>query len=155
MLQPTEPKACDGQIAQTQLAPPTREQIVQLQSAMLPIQCAQPEPGHHFAPGMYLRELLVPAGMLLVGKIHKHAHFLFVMRGRAHVISEFGRTEVEAGHFSVSPAGVKRVVLAIEDTLFVTVHVNKDNSRDLNVIEAEHIEPENLSIAQNVNEVLQ
>lgn len=121
---------------------PSRDDIVRLQAAMVPLQCEQPEPGHHFAPGMYLRELLVPAGMLIVGKIHRHAHFLFVMRGRALVISEFGRMEVSTGHFSVSPAGVKRVVLALEDTHFVTVHVNREDSRDLAVIEAEHIEPE-------------
>ena len=89
---------------------PTRDQIVQLQEAMLPIQCEQPEPTHFFAPGMYLRELTIPAGMLMVGKIHKHAHFLMVLKGRAEVVSEFGRMNVEAGHISDSPTGVKRIV---------------------------------------------
>jgi quercetin dioxygenase-like cupin family protein len=93
-----------------------------------------------------MRELVVPAGMLMVGKIHKHAHFLMVLKGKAEVISEFGRMIVEAGHLSVSPAGVKRVVLALENTQFVTVHVNKNDSQDLQIIEAEHIEPEVLSL---------
>lgn len=121
---------------------PTRKQIQRLQEAMFSIQCAQPEPTHFFAPGMYLRELTVPAGMLIVGKIHKHAHFLIVTKGRAEVISEFGREIVESGHISVSQVGVKRVVLAIEDTQFITVHLNKTDTEDLTVIEAEHIEPE-------------
>jgi hypothetical protein len=128
-------------------ATPTREQITRLQEAMLPIQCPQPEPTHFFAPGMYLRELTVPAGMLLVGKIHKHSHFLVVTKGRAEVISEFGRTIVEPGHISVSQAGVKRVVLALEDTQFITVHLNSTDTEDLAVIEAEHIEPEVLELA--------
>lgn len=126
---------------------PTREQITKLQEAMLPIQCPQPEPTHFFAPGMYLRELTVPAGMLLVGKIHKHTHFLVVTKGRAEVISEFGRTIVEPGHISVSQAGVKRVVLALEDTQFITVHLNLSDTQDLEVIEADHIEPEVLGIS--------
>lgn len=126
---------------------PTRDQIVQLQEAMLPIQCEQPEPTHFFAPGMYLRELTVPAGMLLVGKTHKHAHFLVVTKGRAEVISEFGRTVVEPGHISISQPGVKRVVLALEDTQFITVHLNSSDTQDLEVIEAEHIEPEVLGIS--------
>ncbi len=126
---------------------PTREQIVQLQEAMLPIQCPQPEPTHFFAPGMYLRELTVPAGMLLVGKIHKHTHFLVVTKGKAEVISEFGRSIVEPGHISVSQAGVKRVVLALEDTQFITIHLNSTDTQDLAVVEAEHIEPEVLGIA--------
>lgn len=121
---------------------PTRDKIVALQESMKKIQCEQPEPHHFFAPGMYARELTVPAGMLIVGKIHRHEHFLFVLSGRAEVISEFGRFVVEAGHISVSPAGVKRIVLAMEDTKFVTVHLNKDDSQDLEVIEREHIQPE-------------
>jgi len=125
---------------------PSREQIVRLQEAMFPIQCEQPDPRHFFAPGMYLRELVVPAGMLMVGKIHKHAHFLLVLKGRAEVISEFGRFIVEAGHISISPAGVKRIVLALEDTQFVTVHVNPSDTEDLEVIEKEHIEPEVLGM---------
>lgn len=121
---------------------PSREKIVALQESMKEIQCEQPEPHHFFAPGMYARELTVPAGMLIVGKIHRHEHFLFVLSGRAEVISEFGRFTVEAGHISVSPAGVKRIVLSMEDTKFVTVHLNKDDSQDLEVIEREHIQPE-------------
>lgn len=126
---------------------PTREQIVKLQEAMLPIQSEQPEPTHFFAPGMYLRELTIPAGMLMVGKIHKHAHFLMVLKGRAEVISEFGRMVVEAGHISVSPPGVKRIVLALEEVQFVTVHVNPTDTEDLTAIEAEHIEAEPLGLA--------
>lgn len=125
---------------------PTREQIVRLQEAMLSHQTEQPEPTHFFAPGMYLRELTVPAGMLLVGKTHLHAHFLVVTKGRAEVISEFGRTIVESGHISVSQAGVKRVVLALEDTQFITIHLNPSDTQDLEVIEAEHIEPEILGL---------
>jgi len=125
---------------------PTREKIQSLQEAMLHMQSEQPEPRHFFAPGMYLRELTVPAGMLMVGKIHKHEHFLLVLRGRAAVISEFDRVVVEAGHISNSPAGVKRIVLALEDTQFVTVHVNKEDSQDLTIIEADHIDPEILGL---------
>lgn len=132
------------QLADVEL--PTREKIQRLQEAMLPMQSKQPDPRHFFAPGMYLRELVVPAGMLMVGKIHKHEHFLLVLKGKAEVISEFGRMVVEAGHISISPAGVKRVVLALEDTQFVTVHVNKNDSQDLVVIENDHIESEILGL---------
>lgn len=134
---------------------PTREKIIQLQESMLPLQCEQPEPNHFFAPGMYLRELTIPAGMLVVGKTHKHAHFLMVLKGRAEVVSEFGREIVTAGYIGVSQPGVKRVVLAIEDTQFVTVHTNQSDTQDLEIIEAEHIEPEVLNLANEYREVLE
>lgn len=134
---------------------PSRDRIVQLQESMLPFECEQPEPNHYFAPGMYCRELTVPANMLMVGKIHKHAHFLLVLKGKALVISEFGRDIVEAGHISVSQPGVKRVVQAIEDTQFVTIHVNASDTEDLEIIEAEHIEPEDLQLMRDqVKEML-
>jgi len=125
---------------------PTRAQIIDLQNAIIEsgLSVELPEPTHFFAKGMYMRELTVPAGMRLVGKIHLHEHFLIVTKGKAEVISEFGRSVVEAGHLSISPAGVKRVVVAIEDTQFVTIHLNATDTNDLEVIEAEHIEPEEL-----------
>lgn len=138
-----------------QPALPTREQIVRLQSEMLAHATAQPIPQHHFAPGMYMRELTVPKDMLIVGKTHRHAHFLFVMAGRAVVVSEFGGEIVEAGYFGISVPGVKRVVYALEDTLFLTVHANKDDSQDLEVIEAEHIVPETLGLEMPRPEMLQ
>lgn len=115
---------------------------------MQPIACTPPEAVHHFAPGMYLRQLAIPAGMLVVGKIHKHSHFLILSKGRAQIVSEFGNEIIESGHVSVSKAGVKRVVLALDDCLFFTVHLNKLDSEDLQVIEADHIEPEILNICE-------
>jgi len=127
------------------LAPPrdvVREQIMALQRAMAPVQGIPPEPEHHFARGMYARALTIPAGMVVVGKHHKHEHFVFVAKGRAVIVSEFGRQEVEAGFIAVSPPGIKRAVYAHEDTMFVTLHLNPTDTQDMVQVEAEHIEPE-------------
>lgn len=133
---------------------PTRADLQRLQSAMLPMATALPEPQHIFHPGWYERRLMVPAGMLIIGKIHHHDHILGVISGHALVISAFGRDEVRGGYLGVSQAGVKRAVLAFEDTLFVTLHSNPDDERDLAVIEAQHIEPELIELAHSVIGVL-
>lgn len=119
-----------------------REDIVALQKAMVPVQCELPEPIHRFAPGIYMRELTVPAGMLIVGKIHRHEHFVMVLSGVAIIRSEFGDAVVTPGYIAMSPAGVKRVVLAVTDTRFITIHRNPSDTQDLAEIEAEHMEPE-------------
>lgn len=126
----------------TSLPPPSRDDILRLQDAVIQVREEPPEPTHFFAPGMYLRELTIPAGMIVVGKTHRHAHFFFVLKGKALVVSEFGRDVVEAGFIKVSQAGDKRVFLTIEETKIATVHVNKDDTNDLDIIEAEHIIPE-------------
>jgi hypothetical protein len=134
---------------------PTRADLQRLQSTMLPIASEMPTPQHIFHPGWYERRLLVPTGMLIVGKIHRHDHILGVISGHALVISEFGRDEVRGGYLGLSQAGVKRAVLAFEDTFFVTIHANPDDERDLAVIEAQHIEPELLQFDNAAREVLQ
>lgn len=133
----------------------TRAKIIELQAALVPIQCDPPAPVHRFAPGMYMRELTVPAGTVLVGKIHRHDHFLMVMSGVAIVKSEFGDDVVYPGYIATSRAGVKRVVLAVTDTRFITIHHNPDDGEDLEIIEANHIEPELSIEGANAMEVLQ
>lgn len=127
---------------------PSFEQILKLQRAMLPICSPLPEPEHIFHPGWYERRLLVPAGMLIVGKIHRHRHVVGVIHGHALLLSQYGRNEVRGGFLDVSEPGVKRIVLAFEDTLFVTLHRNEAETRDLALIEAEHIQAESLPLAQ-------
>jgi hypothetical protein len=124
---------------------PPRDRILELQDALVPFRIPLPEPEHYFAPGMYGRTLEIPAGMLVVGKTHRHQHLMMVLKGHAVIITEFGRDEVKAGHISVSQPGAKRVVLALEDTLFVTVHHNPSNTEDLEDIEAEHIVAEDFT----------
>lgn len=134
--------AADTRVARTPIKLPTLEDIERLQAAMAPIHSAQPEPEHIFHDGWYERRLLIPAGMLIIGKVHRHVHPVGVLRGRALLVSQFGREEVSGGYFGASLPGVKRIVLALEDTLFFTLHRNEGNTRDLGLIEAEHIIPE-------------
>jgi len=116
--------------------------VKRLQEMMIPVRCDMPEAEHYFAPGMYGRKLIIPAGMLVVGKIHKHSHFMMVAKGHALVVSEHDKHEVKAGEIYVSKVGAKRVVFAFEDTVFITVHLNPSNTQDMEAIECEHIEDE-------------
>lgn len=121
---------------------PTLEQILRLQEAMIPLRDPLPEPNHYFAKGLYLRELTVPAGMLIVGKMHKSQHFVIITKGKAEVLSTQGRSIVTAGYVALSEPGIKRVVLALEDTTFINVHLNEDDTQDLEIIEAKYTFPE-------------
>lgn len=90
---------------------------------------------HLFIPGAYARALTIPAGTLLVGKIHKHACFNFVMRGEIAVLTETGSKTFAAGDFFRSEPGVKRVGLALTDTVWVNVHPTEET--DLDALERE------------------
>jgi hypothetical protein len=96
---------------------------------------------HHFAPGSYGREMSLPAGLVVVGKIHKHAHVNVISKGRVQVFTEHGGLqELCAPCTFVSVPGTKRVVHVIEDTVWTTVHVT--DKTDLAEIEREVIATE-------------
>ena len=97
---------------------------------------------HHFAPGMYLREIWIPAGSLLVGKIHKAAHLVVLLQGALRLYTEAGGLqEVQAPAVLLSPPGAKRAALALADTRWITCHANPTDTQDLDALEAEIIAP--------------
>lgn len=78
---------------------------------------------HRFTPGLYIRELFVPAGSLVVTKIHKTEHPYVVSQGRAAVwIEGRGVVEIRAPFTGVTKPGTRRVVFAYEDLVWTTFH---------------------------------
>lgn len=93
---------------------------------------------HSFAPGIYVRQISIPAGTLIVGKIHKHEHPNFLLEGKVLVLTESGGVEeLEAPLSIISPAGTKRLVYAHTDVVWTTVHATQET--DLEKIEEETI----------------
>ena len=91
---------------------------------------------HRFTDGFYVREIFIPKGFLCTGKIHKHAHPSFLLKGEVSVFTEQeGNQRLKAPMTMISQAGTKRVVYAHEDTVWVTVHLNPTNTQDLQDIE--------------------
>ena len=58
--------------------------------------------------GVYVREITIPAGVILTGKIHKHPCLSIVLTGKMEVITDEGPRIIEAPLVYESPAGVKR-----------------------------------------------
>jgi quercetin dioxygenase-like cupin family protein len=92
---------------------------------------------HHFAPGVYAREYFIPAGSVVIGKIHKTEHFNIICKGKCSVSTEDGPMYVEGPQVIVSRPGVKKAVYAFEDTTWITIHVTEET--DLEKIEEEVI----------------
>lgn len=90
---------------------------------------------HSFSEGIYTREIFIKKGMIAIGKIHKHEHTFFLMKGKLQMSTEKGLIEMEAPIYGVSPAGTKRVVYALEDCVFINVHPNPDNINDIEELE--------------------
>lgn len=92
---------------------------------------------HSFAHGLYIRQIIMPAMMLFVTKIHKHSHAAFIMAGDVSVMEESGPRRIVAPDHFITMPGTKRIVFTHEDTVWVTVHAT--DKMDLQEIEEEII----------------
>lgn len=115
----------------------TREKIIGLQAVISEFPQINPPLIHHFAPGLYAREIHMKAGDLVVGKIHKHAHVNNISKGAVLVATEFGKEEMHAPCQFVSLPGTKRAVLVLEDCIWTTYHPTEET--DLAKIESDVI----------------
>ena len=88
---------------------------------------------HTFGGGIYCREIFLPKGHLVVGKIHKTEHPNFLMQGEVLVTSDRDEKGIhlKAPMYFVSKAGIRKVVYAVEDSIWVTVHAtDKTNPKE-------------------------
>lgn len=123
---------------------PSRAQVERLQDFLAQFPQIPNEPRHWFAAGMYGRELPIQADAYVVGKIHRHEHFTLLLSGEATINTDRGMERITGPHIWVSPPGAKRALYTHTDCVFFTVHLNLDNTRDLEAIEADVIVPEPL-----------
>lgn len=87
--------------------------------------------------GVYARELKIPKGALIIGKIHKKETINVISSGEVSVVSQDGCVRVKAPYTFVSTPGAKRVIYAHEDTTWTCFHAT--GSTDLTEIENEFI----------------
>jgi len=92
---------------------------------------------HRFAPHCYLREIFMPKGTLIIGKIHKTEHFNVVLTGEVTVVTPTSRERFKAPHTFISKAGVQKAVAVHEDCIWQTIHIT--DSTDIDEIEREVI----------------
>jgi hypothetical protein len=115
-----------------------RDKILRLEAEMLAQNAPLEIPvRHYFAPGIYAREITIPAGTVLTGKIHKRAHLNVVSKGEISVVTEEGLKRLKAPCTFVSPPGTKRAGYVHEETVWTTIHATEET--DLAKIEAQHI----------------
>ena len=92
---------------------------------------------HHFAPGVYAREMWLPKDCLITGKIHLTEHLNILSQGHVSVSNQGESIELGAPCTFVSPIGTKRAIYAHEDSTWTTIHAT--DLTDPDEIEAEII----------------
>lgn len=98
---------------------------------------------HRFTKGLYSREISVPAGTVIVSKIHKSQHPYIISKGRVLVSENMEQlTERSAPYTGITQPGTRRVIIALEDSVWTTFHPHltiKGNENELPEAEQEKI----------------
>ena len=108
----------------------TKEKPIVTNSDKIPIK-------HFFMDGVYVREMTMFKGTVVIGAIHKHLHMCFLLKGHLTVAQESGVVEYIAPCIIESTPGVKRVLYAHEDSLWYNTHKNPSNTKDVDQLEKE------------------
>jgi len=100
-----------------------RQKVQALQDVISQLPQYEPETKHTFHAGMYCREVWRPAGVIIVGKVHKKEHFYLIVSGTVAITTDEGVKSVTGPTLLCSKPGTKRAVYAETDALCMTFHV--------------------------------
>lgn len=81
---------------------------------------------HHFAPGVYIRQMRLPAGAQLLSKVHKTEHFFKLDMGRILVYDGIHEAVIlEAPFTGKTMPGAQRIGVALSPVLWCNIHPTK------------------------------
>jgi hypothetical protein len=97
---------------------------------------------HIFSAGVYLRQITIPAGTIVMGKRHRNATCNILLRGTLQVFVESDKPPITivGPHIFTSPPGAKKFALCLEDAVFLNIFPT--NETDHEVIEKQVVIPE-------------
>ena len=94
---------------------------------------------HRFGPGIYIREVAIPAGTIAVGHHQNQAHQNVLLKGRLTILNENGSTsELKAPLTYVGKPG-RKVGYIHEDMVWLNIYPNPTNETDVERLERQWI----------------
>jgi quercetin dioxygenase-like cupin family protein len=112
----------------------SKEDIERLEASLLPGGVTA-ETFHTFAPGVYVRTAVFPAGHVFLGHEHKTEHISIISEGRFQIIEDGECREVVAPAIFVTKPGVRKVALFAERTVWSNVLPNPSNETSVEKLE--------------------
>lgn len=87
---------------------------------------------HLFADGMYCRQVMMPAGSLVVGHVHKKQAINILASGVIWIKTrmEDDWVEVSAPFVNTTPGGMRKIIYVIEDAYFMNIFRTEETEMD-------------------------
>tara|TARA_B100000902_G_scaffold319136_1_gene311293 strand:- start:554 stop:1042 length:489 start_codon:yes stop_codon:yes gene_type:complete len=90
---------------------------------------------HNFVPGIYLRQMILNPGSIIISGIHKRDHVWFLLEGDITIVNKDGEENYIAPYVGFSKSGIQRVIRSNEYSIFQNVFPNPSDSKDLDFVE--------------------
>jgi len=106
------------------------ESITQKVETLLPELKAMPQVDcqekHYFGPSIYIKEVTMPAGSVIIGKPHKVEHMCVMLQGKMILVAEDGsKKEVKAPLTFVGTPG-RKVAYILETVVFQNIYATDE-----------------------------
>lgn len=109
----------------TQLTQPSKthtiDEVFAAETEMLKLPQVEFAVRHFFSPGVYAREITIPAGGMLTGAVHRYENLNILSKGTIRVLVDGVFKDISAPHTIVSPPGTKRIALALTECVWTTI----------------------------------
>jgi hypothetical protein len=114
-----------------QLATSMQEKVVALEEVLLEVPQVDCPVQHHFAPGMYAREITIPKGTVLTGAVHKTQNLAVLSQGKLQLVTDNGTTIISAPHILTVMPGMKNAAYALEDSVWTNFFPTEETDTDV------------------------
>jgi hypothetical protein len=114
------------------------EKLELLEGYMLDLPQAECPVIHHFGPGIYIREVHLPAGIFAVGHAQRFEHLNIMLKGAVAMVGEDGQLKVVRAPTIFTGQPGRKFGYVLEDTIWQNVYATEET--DVDSLEATYLD---------------
>ena len=111
------------------LATAKHEGIEQVEAGMLNLPQVACPVTHHFGPGIYIREVTIPAGTFAMGHSHKDRNLNVMLTGKI-VMRKNGEMVTITAPFIFTAEPGRKLAYVLEDTVWQNIYATEETDTD-------------------------
>lgn len=114
------------------------EAVELLESHMLGLPQVECPVVHHFGPGIYIREVTLPAGILAIGHAQRFEHLNIMLKGAVVMVDDQGQLKTLRAPLIFTGKPGRKLGYVLEETVWQNVYATEE--RDVDVLEATYLD---------------
>lgn len=114
--------------------------IEQIEAAMLGYEQMDCPVVHKFGEGIYIREVVMPRGIIAIGHRHRVPCYNQMLQGKVAMVENGAVSVIEGKVAFAGKAGERKVGYVIDTVVWQNIWANPDNCRDIEKLEARYLD---------------